>query len=568
MFDCHFAIELDNRADRAERDAYVDWMRSEVEPFGVERLALITRSPTRGETVAECREDNKLLATLIEEHPDFLHAWAYVHPFQGDPDVQEFRRAVADDGLLGLKWGPLANCADPVADPIAEAAVDMDVPIKVHSVQRSIGTRSDLPEESTSDDTVQLAKRFPDLKILESHIPCPGDWEYRIKKIAPYDNIHLDMSGTNCERGIIEMMVDRVGASRVVYGSDNAHIPCVGKLTGADLSPDEKAEIAYNMNDLLAVNDPRRADPETLASKRAAAAERLADPARAPPESDMIDANAFVGTWPFRELDTDVDGLLGQLDRHNVDRAIVSALEATTYRNVQSTNRRLMDRIEGHTDRLIPFATVNPTYAEWEDDLEECVRDLGMQGVKLLPTYHDYDLSDPAAVEVMETCVTMEVPVLISAVLEDQRGSHPRFDVRGFRSNSHGGMNRDTWTGEQISDLIELLVAADETDVIIADAGGGAYRIVEELDPTVEPGVASGTWTREGETLFVLDDLRLSYRRDGDRIVEEIGPERLVTGPQLPFKYFDSYGVRPDHLPVNADDRRAIRSGTLDRLIG
>lgn len=566
MFDCHFAIELDNRADRDQRDAYVAWMRREAEALGVDRLALITRAPRRGDTVEECREDNELLATLIDEHPDFLHAWAYVHPFQGEPAVQEFRRAVEEDGLLGLKWGPLANCADPVADPIAEAAVDMDVPIKIHTAQRTAGKRTKNPDESFSDDTAALAERFPNLKILESHIPCPGDWEYRIKKIAPYENIYLDMSGTNCERGIMEMMVDRVGADRVVYGSDNPVIPCVGKLTGADLTGEEKARIAYNMNHLLAADDERRLDEDELADKRATLADEIREPKTAPPDSTTVDANAFVGNWAFREFDTDVEALVDQLDRHNVDHALVSALDAATYRNVQPANRRLVERIAGHEDRLIPVATINPTYAEWEADLHECAEELDMSAVKLLPPYHDYDLDDPAVAALMEVCADLSMPVIFCAALEDQRGSHPRFNIRDF-ANDIGGMRRDTWSGEQLTQLKELLVDCAETDVIVADASNGAYRILDELDPTVESGIGSGTWERSGHTMFILDDLRMSYVRHGERIIDEVGVDRLVLGPQLPFKYFDSYGVKVDHLPIDEQERDAVRGENLLDLL-
>lgn len=565
MFDCHFASELDNRASRHERDAYVDWMRSEAEAMGVDRLCLITRKPTRGETVEETREDNELLAKLIDENPDLLHAWAYVHPFQGEAAVEEFRRAITEDGLLGLKWGPLADCSKPVADPFAEAAIEMDVPIKLHSAHRTAGKRDDIPEESFTDDVAALAERYPDLKILESHIPCPGDWEYRIKKIAPYENVYLDLSGTNCEQGIIEMAAEYVGVDRLVYGSDNIHIPCVGKLEGANLTAEEKATVAYNMNDLLASDDPRRYSEAELAQKRAEAIERFESVGQERTET-IVDANGFVGEWPFRDLDASVEALLEILDEAGVSQAVASSLEAVTYRNPQPGNRSFAAEIDDHRDRIIPFATINPTYAGWEDDLEECLDELDMQGVKLLPAYHDYDIGDEAVTELLNACAERDVPVMFCAALEDQRGSHPRFELKGFEHDDRRGGYRDYFRDDHVGQLIDQLQACPETDIILADAWSRVYRIVDAIRA---PGDAiwEGTWERSGKTLFVLDDLPMFYVARGERIVSEIGVDNLVMGPQLPFKIFESYYGMLEQLPISEREKDQIRSENLLELI-
>lgn len=563
MFDCHFAIELDNRADRRQRDAYVEWMRAEADALGVDRLCLITSASTRGETLEETRADNRLLAKLVSEHSDFLHAWAFVHPGQ-EGAVGEFRRAVTEGGLLGLKWGPWANCADPIADPLAEAAVEMDVPIKLHSAHRTGGKRDDIRDESFTDDVAALAERYPDLTILESHLPCPGDWEYRIKTIAPYDNVYLDISGTNCERGIVEFAVEQAGVDRVVYGSDNIHIQCVGKLEGADLTSEEKASIAYNMNDVLAADDPLRYDEAELETLREQAVERF-DTVRDGRDEDLIDANAFAGAWPFRDLDASVPALLAELDETGVTQAIVSSLEAATYRNPQPGNRSLAAAIEGHRDRIVPFATINPTYAEWERDLEECLDGLGMRGVKLLPAYHDYEIGDPAVTELLEACAAAAVPVVFCASLEDQRGAHPRFELRGFEHDGKGGY-RDYFRGFHVDQLVDQLNASPETDVIVANGWTGAYRIAEQIRAS-EDTVWNGTWERPGRTLFVLDDLPMLYVRRGERIVDKLGVDNLVMGPQLPFKVFESYYGMLEHLPIDEREKDKIRHGNIREVI-
>lgn len=111
-----------------------------------------------------------------------------------------------------------------------------------------------------------------------------------------------------------------------------------------------------------------------------------------------MDANAFVGSWPYRDLEGSVDDLLARMDREGIDRALVSSLDAAHRRNVPRANQQLFDRIEGREDRLLPVATADPTYTKWEADLEECV-ERGARAVKLLPLYHGYRLDEAPARE-------------------------------------------------------------------------------------------------------------------------------------------------------------------------
>lgn len=76
----------------------------------------------------------------------------------------------------------------------------------------------------------------------------------------------------------------------------------------------------------------------------------------------VVDANGFVGHWPYRELDASVETLLGHVDDADVDRVFVSSIESVTHRNHQSVNCRLTATVDGHEYRLVPFTAFNTTY--------------------------------------------------------------------------------------------------------------------------------------------------------------------------------------------------------------
>ena len=552
MIDCHFHTRTDDSSTPEKRAALASWLREEFDALGVDRACLIGQL---GETVEECREYNRWIAGYVEEHPDLFYGWARVEPRLGEAGADEFRRAVREDGLIGLKHhshNTSMSPADPRFEPFIEAAVEMDVPVIEHVVQRLPRDERD-PNEAYSEDTVTVCERHPDLKFVAAHIGGGGDWEYRIKNIRHLENAYLDISGTNCDRGMIETAHEYLGPERLVWGSDNVLIPDIGKLVGADIPAEDKVEIAYKIEDLLGDDVPNAYGEAELAEMKAERLEWFESFER-PRGPEIAEANAYVGHSVFRQLDCSPEALVTYMDEKGVDRAVVSSLQAVTYRNVQSANEELAAAVDGYEDRLLPLATINPSYPAWREDLDACVDDLGMRGVRLLPGYHAYDLDDPEVVDCLDRCADRDVPVFLAAALEDQRQRHPVTDLPGVA--------KDRYDDEQADNLISLLHESPEADVVVADAWSHVWRINESITAHRD-GIFLRQRERSGETYFVLDDLWMWYVDQGRRIVDEIGPDRLVCGAQLPHKYFESYHAHLEHLPLDEADKRRVRSENL-----
>ncbi|MFB6295608.1 MAG: amidohydrolase family protein [Halobacteriales archaeon] len=256
MIDCHFHVRADDHSTPEKRAEYADWVRSETEALGIETVCGMMGFAAFADSVAEARRKNGHMAKYVEEYPDLFHGWARINPAWGEPGVEEFRRAVEEDGLMGLKLYADVYVDDPQLDPYAEAAVDMDVPIIHHvSGRRDHVERPETPsfitEESRTEHVARRAERSPDLDLIAAHIGGGGDWEHRIKNLVAHDSVYLDISGTNCDAGMVEMAVESLGADRCVFGTDNWLLPCVGKLRGADVTDDQRETIAYRMRDII-----------------------------------------------------------------------------------------------------------------------------------------------------------------------------------------------------------------------------------------------------------------------------------------------------------------------------
>jgi uncharacterized protein len=120
----------------------------------------------------------------------------------------------------------------------------------------------------------------------------------------------------------------------------------------------------------------------------------------------LLDINAHVGHWPFKQLKHNTcAALLETMNRFNVEISVVSNLNGVFYKDTQAANEELFDELKSNkrfANRFIPFAVLNPIYAGWQNDLETCSTKMGMKGICLYPLYHDYEITDPACVELVK----------------------------------------------------------------------------------------------------------------------------------------------------------------------
>ncbi len=139
----------------------------------------------------------------------------------------------------------------------------------------------------------------------------------------------------------------------------------------------------------------------------------------------LIDINAYLGHWAFRPLrHNTAKGLTKLMDKGKIDKAIVASISGTLYKNVHAANIEIAEEIKNCKDRLIPFATINPIYANWEYDLEQCKNNLGFKGVRLYPQYHGYSLLEPIGLKVVDAATELGFPVQVPMTLVDRRQRH------------------------------------------------------------------------------------------------------------------------------------------------
>ena len=164
-----------------------------------------------------------------------------------------------------------------------------------------------------------------------------------------------------------------------------------------------------------------------------AAAGALTRSAAAPalPGASVIDTNVHLSRWPTRRLrGDDAEALAAMLRKQGGKQAWAGTLDPLLQKDIAGANARLAEACRRHgRDLFVPFGTVNPLAADWEEDLRRCAEEHRMPGIRLYPNYHGFRLDDPAFARLLGMAAERHSSVQMAIVMQDERMMHPLMRV-------------------------------------------------------------------------------------------------------------------------------------------
>ena len=273
----------------------------------------------------------------------------------------------------------------------------------------------------------------------------------------------------------------------------------------------------------------------------------------------MIDANAYIGEWPFRRLNhATPDALLHKMDALGIEKAVVSRLENVFYKDVMVGNRELHGIVRAHPDRFMPAYTINSAMPCWEQDLKRCLEEYGMKNLRIHPNYHQFTLLEPHTTRVMD------------AGLEAYAQYHL------LTRNALALLER-----AQADDLLVLLTLALEDSrwhhwhvkvppVTTSDAVEGicAFPDVRFLVCTGRHGHITDIWRRAYKT----DNLYFDVSRvqgpvdDIEQLCAQVGADHLLFGTNCPIFYPESAKLSIEHAEISDHEKALMLSANAQRL--
>lgn len=210
--------------------------------MGIERLCVYMGMKWAQDPGPEdLTKQNDEVLRAIAKFPDRAFGFVYLSAKHIERSLTELERCVANGPMVGVKLWVAKKCDDPQIDPLIRRAAELKAVIFQHTWLK---TNGNYPGESTPDDLVALAKRFPDVPMICGH--TGGNWELGIRAIRDQKNLFADLAGSDPTAGYTEMAVRELGARRVIYGSDcggRSFASQLAKVHGADISDEQKQKI-------------------------------------------------------------------------------------------------------------------------------------------------------------------------------------------------------------------------------------------------------------------------------------------------------------------------------------
>jgi uncharacterized protein len=276
----------------------------------------------------------------------------------------------------------------------------------------------------------------------------------------------------------------------------------------------------------------------------------------------LLDINAYTGHWPFKQLQYNTcSKLLERMDNFGVDVSVISNLNGVFYKNTQSANEELFNEIRSDgnfSDRLIPFAIINPIYAGWPDDFKTCIDKMGMKGLRVFPQYHDYEITDPSLIELVKMARDHRLPVTFDIRMVDSR-QRSWMDIPRF--NPATDFKVDVITKEwSLRNIVPIVNAVPDAKFIIVNLANSLDLDDEEMK-----------LIKKADILF--DTSGRSIRGDNtlSELLKRFGNDKFAFGSHSPILDYLTGRLRIESMSeVEADEttKELLRSGNARRFLG
>lgn len=266
-----------------------------------------------------------------------------------------------------------------------------------------------------------------------------------------------------------------------------------------------------------------------------------------PPTPDIIDCNVHLFDWPFRKLKyAKTDTLIAKLRKHRITTAWAGNFEAVLNKQLDQSNRRLAEECRAHGDgMLIPIGSVNPAWADWDEDLRRCHEQYKMRGIRLYPAYHGYTLDHPEFTRLIADAANRRLLIQIVLRLEDERVHHFATNTPAFNVNA-------------LTDILKKIPAAKVQLINSAGQllGNNIAALVRDTSITFDIAACEGN----GGVGRLLEGKNPSYRGT-------IPIDRLVFGSHAPFFPCESALLKLFESPLTLDQLQKLMNANAHRIM-
>ena len=249
-----------------------------------------------------------------------------------------------------------------------------------------------------------------------------------------------------------------------------------------------------------------------------------------------IDAAAYLGPWPFRNIEGTMRGLSAMMTELGLDGALVSPMPAFFHTDPVDANEHMLRQIAGRQG-LWAAPIVNLRLADGVRSIEELARNPQVRAARLAPGFHSYPVSE--ARRALEALAERGLAAIVQLRMQDER-SHP---ATTFIPPA------------PIEEVIDRAESVPAARVVIAAARSG------EIDG------------KHGARIRALPNLWADISHiDGldclSRARDAVGAGRLLLATSWPFFYARSTMLKTEEEGLTAEEVAKMRGGNAAEVFG
>lgn len=244
-----------------------------------------------------------------------------------------------------------------------------------------------------------------------------------------------------------------------------------------------------------------------------------------------IDFNCFVGGWPFHKVrNHSFESILELHEQNEISGGYISSTNAIFYNDPYEAELELAAVLSKESYHHV--MTVNPTLPGCFDDITRAIRDLRIEGIRILPGFHNYSLNSE---EVTDLCMLLRryrLPLFLTLRMEDERVAylfHPQ--------------------SVPIQDVKIFLESQTELPVLLCNARLGELLKLKDILLTHRNKYADCSGLKD--MLFIMEHL------NGEHLTE-----RLVYGSLAPIFCLKSSLLSVEVSDIAPETKASILSGT------
>ncbi len=207
-----------NNSDASPPEEELALVQRLTKRYGIEKIIALFNldGATDDPSMENIKRLNSYDLEATRKVPELVIGFCYLNPSHPESFLlEEIERCVPKGGMKGIKLWISVLATDKRLDPIMKRAEELNVPV-LHHAWYKMTTQGRF--ESTPAQIADLARRFPKVDIVMAHLT--GGGARGVLDIVDSPNVLVDTSGGQPESEWVEYAVKRLGAERVIYGSD------------------------------------------------------------------------------------------------------------------------------------------------------------------------------------------------------------------------------------------------------------------------------------------------------------------------------------------------------------